>query len=314
MAISLKDEYGGQVITGDPGYPYGEPRNVSVAGDGTGTPLEEKWMKDLHGFLQALLVASGLTPSGTPDKVAASQYLDAVRYLTGHVQGNINAISTGPSNGFVNARAFFSQNGSFIGGAGDTNVLAATSFVGPTSFEIGAPATFNDLVDCNQQVTINLQGIVTGVGFTTIGNGLAGILVQAGPLHVVNASMLDGPVAMGVGGSLGGELACTGAGRIRETVVYAPDADHTFAIGDGTIIVGKSGTITAPRTWRLGDAAEGNRLKLMNFSASAITLRNGSGGVFLTAPGTLPALSGVTPGVVELVWVNNGTTAAWCGK
>lgn len=79
MAISPKTVYPGQIDTSDlVGYPEGAAQNVTVAGDGTGTPLEERMLNDVLGFQQALLADVGATPSGTPDKVGASQYLDAV--------------------------------------------------------------------------------------------------------------------------------------------------------------------------------------------------------------------------------------------
>jgi hypothetical protein len=81
MAIDPSAEYGAQVDTSDPtGYPQGQARNISSPGDGTGTPLERKWVSDVWGFEQALLAAAGITPSGTPDKVGASQYLEALQW------------------------------------------------------------------------------------------------------------------------------------------------------------------------------------------------------------------------------------------
>lgn len=85
MAIDPSAEYGAQVDTSDPtGYPYGKARNVSVPGDGTATPWEKKHVSDLWGFLQSLLSARSITPSGTPDKVGASQYKQALDELYGH--------------------------------------------------------------------------------------------------------------------------------------------------------------------------------------------------------------------------------------
>jgi len=85
MAISLTVKYPGQIDT-DGAYPYGKPRNRSAPGATDGTPLEEAWMQDLHGFLQAILGADGATPSGTPDSGSSSQYFVALRRLqSGHV-------------------------------------------------------------------------------------------------------------------------------------------------------------------------------------------------------------------------------------
>lgn len=79
MAIDPSAEYPGQVDTSDPtGYPLGAAQDITVPGDGTGTPFQKLWLSDLWGFLQALLADVSATPTGTPDKVGASQYLDAI--------------------------------------------------------------------------------------------------------------------------------------------------------------------------------------------------------------------------------------------
>jgi hypothetical protein len=83
MAIVPSTEYPGQVAV-DAAYPQGKARNRLTPGDGTGTPLEELWVNDLWGFLQALLLAAGATPSGVPDTADVSQYLDAIQKLYGY--------------------------------------------------------------------------------------------------------------------------------------------------------------------------------------------------------------------------------------
>ncbi|MCP4444600.1 MAG: hypothetical protein GY811_04545, partial [Myxococcales bacterium] len=81
MAIRLEDEYPGKVEPASDAYPQGAARNVTVSGDGTGTPLEAAWFNDNLGFQQALLAAAGATPSGVPDTAEESQYLDALLSL-----------------------------------------------------------------------------------------------------------------------------------------------------------------------------------------------------------------------------------------
>lgn len=84
MAIIPSTDYSGQIDTSDStGYPHGKAQNVTVAGDGTGTPLEQDWVNDLWGFLQALLDRAGITPSGNPDKVGTSDYLDSLSQWLG---------------------------------------------------------------------------------------------------------------------------------------------------------------------------------------------------------------------------------------
>lgn len=79
MAINPLTRYFTQIDGSDPaGYPYGAARDDLTENDGTGTPLQEDWLNDWFGFQQAALVAAGITPSGTPDRVGASQLLQAL--------------------------------------------------------------------------------------------------------------------------------------------------------------------------------------------------------------------------------------------
>ncbi len=78
MALIPSSRYPAQTDT-DVGYPQGKARNAGSFQDGTGTPLESDWINDIWGFLQALLDVAGITPSGDPDTVGASQYLQALQ-------------------------------------------------------------------------------------------------------------------------------------------------------------------------------------------------------------------------------------------
>lgn len=80
MAIIPSAIYPAQTDS-DGAYPLGKARNSGSYHDGTGTPLEKRWLNDIWGFLQALLAAAELTASGDPDELGASQYLDAVRVV-----------------------------------------------------------------------------------------------------------------------------------------------------------------------------------------------------------------------------------------
>ncbi len=78
MAINPEALYPGKIAPSTPDYPYGAARNITVPGDGSGTPWEAGLVNDLFGFQQALLGMAGIVPSGNPDKVGASQYLEAL--------------------------------------------------------------------------------------------------------------------------------------------------------------------------------------------------------------------------------------------
>ena len=81
MALDYTAKYPGQIVPGDPAYPYGRARNDITPGDGSGTPYEEALVNDRLGFHQALLVAGGITPSETADTALASDYLAALEAL-----------------------------------------------------------------------------------------------------------------------------------------------------------------------------------------------------------------------------------------
>lgn len=83
MSINPETRYAGKINSADTNYPWGSARNITTAGDGLGTPLEEDWLNDLFGMQQALLNDAGITPSGSPDTVLISQYLQAIKSVSG---------------------------------------------------------------------------------------------------------------------------------------------------------------------------------------------------------------------------------------
>jgi hypothetical protein len=72
-----KDSYPTQTIVAA-GHPFGKARNDIVPGDGSGTPLEERWINDIWGFFAAALDAVEEEPNGTTEDVGESQVLDAI--------------------------------------------------------------------------------------------------------------------------------------------------------------------------------------------------------------------------------------------
>lgn len=78
MAINPNTQYPGKIATPDANYPYGGAQNITVPGDGTGTPWEKALVNDIFGLEQALLKSASIVPSGSADKVGASEYLQAI--------------------------------------------------------------------------------------------------------------------------------------------------------------------------------------------------------------------------------------------
>ena len=83
MAISISENYPGKTAGNTADYPYGQARNITTPGDGTGTPWEAAIVNDDQGMKQALLTNAGITPSGTPDTADESQYFEAMKKLFG---------------------------------------------------------------------------------------------------------------------------------------------------------------------------------------------------------------------------------------
>lgn len=92
MAINPESQYPGKIAPSSSSYPYGQARNITVPGDGTGTPWEAALVNDIMGLQQSILTEAGLVPSGTPDKVGASQYLDGLHVLIGRRLATIAAL------------------------------------------------------------------------------------------------------------------------------------------------------------------------------------------------------------------------------
>lgn len=78
MAINLFNKYGNRANPPSIDYPQGSVKNRSAPDVKDGTPLDADWANDHQGFFQSILSYFGVTANGTPDKVGASQYFDAL--------------------------------------------------------------------------------------------------------------------------------------------------------------------------------------------------------------------------------------------
>lgn len=89
MAIIPETQYPGKTTPASAQYPYGGAQNVTVSGDGTGTPWEAALLNDIFGFQQALLTKASIVPSGSPEDAQTSQYLQALLKLAKGVYTSI---------------------------------------------------------------------------------------------------------------------------------------------------------------------------------------------------------------------------------
>jgi len=85
MSISLYTRYSSTKTNApDANYPLGSAKNVTVSGDGLGTPWEQDWVNDQEGYKQTLLSKAGISVNNLPDTVLVSQQFDAMRLTCGH--------------------------------------------------------------------------------------------------------------------------------------------------------------------------------------------------------------------------------------
>ena len=283
MAISPKDTYPGQVDISDlAGWPHGRARNITVPGDGTGTPLEEQWLSDLFGFQQTLLAFAGITPSGVPDKVGASQYMDALSLvIEQHGFTNLSAIDVSVSNDLSVGGTALIQSGATlqVDAGGTLQCVGSAFFEGVVDFNfpltLDVSFTANELATFNEKAIFNDPGgglnaleatgtalfsaQVTTTGLLVAGGGIivgAPGLINSGPTQLVGAVELDSPMTL------------QGGGRIRERIVVGADANSSY--GPATVDFVRVDTLTAARDYTINDtgAADGDSIEFANFNAT----------------------------------------------
>jgi hypothetical protein len=289
------DLYPAQVISGDAGYPHGKARNVLVLNDGTGTPLEEKWVNDDWGFKQALLVAAGITPNGAAETVTASQLLDAIKYLTRHIQGGV--IIDGSLD--VNSESEFD---------GEARFDAAAVFAHTLQLLAAAVATFDGAVTFNGAFNANRP--------LTLGPSSGIVLSQRG-LTLTPAGIIAGTAGDAdtqIPARFQDSVRFSGDGRLVRRYQTAPNADASFSFSDGDRIVIPA-TVTGPHAYTLLEdfAAEtGAEIKIINWSVFDHFIT--SAGTPVAAIGndtsSLPAYDW-RPGVIDFAYHHNGLLSRW---
>lgn len=114
MGINPSVLFPGKINAPDANYTYGSARNVTVSGDGTGTPWLNSIPNDLWGFVQKLLIEAKIVPSGNPDTVLASDYYNSLLRL-------------------INRSYDFTDSG-----VADAYVLTSDTLINPlTTYEVG---------------------------------------------------------------------------------------------------------------------------------------------------------------------------------
>lgn len=284
MALVPSVKYSGQVDA-DANYPQGKARNAGTFQDGTGTPLEKDWVNDLWGFEQALLAAGGITPSGNPDQVGASDYLEGIKYVAeqraeGMALANWQAQTSGTAN-LLNGATW---NGSlFVAvGAGGTVITSPDGITWTT--RTSGTANLLKAVAWNGSLFVavgNGGTVITspdGITWTTRTSGTANLLQAV----AWNGSLF---VAVGATGTI-----ITSSNGISWTTRTSGTTNLLSGIawsGSVWAAVGDTGTVlTSPDgiTWTVQTAITSQALFSVTWNGASLFVTGGGTGSIFTSP------------------------------
>lgn len=91
MATNPELQYVGKIAPATPAYPYGGPRNITLPGDGTGTPWEAAFVSDLFALVQSALQVATEVPTNSPDEVGNNQTFKGFQAVAPTIAGLIAA-------------------------------------------------------------------------------------------------------------------------------------------------------------------------------------------------------------------------------
>jgi hypothetical protein len=271
MAIRPDTTYPGQVATNDAAYPYGKAQNLVTLGDGTGTPWEKDLVNDIFGFEQSLLVEGLITPSGVPDKVGASDYLNALKLIlsarrAADAAANLELVfQRNPDDQFFDV-AFHPQGGDIgkwlaVGYVPAGNGLFASSEDGRWwGADIFGNIVFKGVA----------AGLLTGAvpGFAAVGAGGFGVggIIAITPADVINFSA-----------TLVAEVTSL------NSIAWSPGLARWCAVGDsGAIVTTDDGIAYTVQTADAGYTGRFN--KVVWSSLFGLFMAAGSGGEIQVSP------------------------------
>ncbi len=185
MAIQIFNKYSPRANAPDSNYPEGSIKNEFPPDSGNGTPLDQDWGNDYEGFTAALLAAGGVSYSGNPDTVSASDRMTALN--------NIIAASTVPA-ASQSEMDLGTEAGKYVSPKTFRDTEATTSKIGTTrqatQAEVDAgsltlpyvsPATLNGLI--NSGVTFTQSR----VGHLRLPPYLGGFLINWGLVNTAGS-------------------------------------------------------------------------------------------------------------------------------
>lgn len=286
MALDLTATYPDQIDDGDVAYPQGKAVNITVKGDGTGTPWERQIVNDWLGFFQSLLDEGGISPSGNPDEVGASDYLDALFATFFPLDGS----------GTMTGLADFDAGIDVEGGAtvdtldatGNVSVdgtLTVTDTTGGSiatdgGLVVDGTATLGTLVVDGQGFFNDTLEITSG-GFDVTGDsGLTGNLLVLGSVAVTGGN----PFSCNGTSTFSGPVVLDAAGSIRVRAVEGLDSNVTYDVETRDVVYVSNTKLTGAREYTVADGdANGDQIQFYTDStAHALTIKDSGGGTIIT--------------------------------
>ena len=194
MAINPEITYPGKINPSSAGYPYGEPRNVNVNGDGTGTPWEAQAVKDLFGFQQAILNEAGIVPSNVPDNANNSQYLNGIKTIAeGLADVAVDGIDPATESKYIDATTDIVNDAiDDIDPATESKYVDATTDIVNTAID-DIPKVNNITTQelINSVETYPVNTVVQTTGYHSSGDGGGGKWIITGNTIAVSQTPFD---------------------------------------------------------------------------------------------------------------------------
>lgn len=191
MSIDLTVQYPGKIGPATAQFPYGEPRNITAPSDGTGTPWEAAIVKDTEGFKQALLKSAAIVPSGTPDEVGDSEYLQSIIELgTGRA---VYYDETGVADAYILTPWTNQQSPANYFAGMEVRYRAAATNTGPATINVNGLG----VKDIRNRIGLALIGGELAGGWITL--RYSGVFFEVVESHIMITGTISGNVTNGAG-------------------------------------------------------------------------------------------------------------------
>jgi hypothetical protein len=282
MALDLTTRYPSQVDDSDVAYPYGKAVNITVAGDGTGTPWEADLVNDIIGFLQSLLNQGGVTPNESPDSLTNAQYFTALAniFIDGTDGGTYTPASAIVVNGF-GIETVYLEAAELVATLGTIDTLAASEVEIGGGLEVQGACDFQHVAAFSLTVTDFILGLAglsivgnasVGADLTVVDDAIIGDDLDVGGTATIDTLLVETNLTVQGPATFADPVTLTNDAHIRHRVVIGPDAPSEYGVDDADII--HIASSTAPRAYTLNTdgASNGSIITFFTSASNDITI------------------------------------------